>query len=301
MTGAIICQELILVFLSKNSYTFLMKTIVIHFNPDLDAITGAWIIKRFLKGWKKAEIAFVPAGELYQDMPVDSNPEILHVDTGLGELDHHQTDEYICAAQLCHRKTKNQKLKIKDIDNEALERLCEVVCEVDHGRDISWPDSENDRYLFFLEEILGGLNSIYQDDGQVVEFGLKALDGIFKVLKDKIKAEEILEGPRAIKFETRWGRGVGVTTENEAVLTVGEKMGYSLVVKKDSRIGNIRIYARWDRKVDLTKVYQQLKELDSEATWFLHASKCLLLNGSTRNPKMKPTKLSLQEIIAVLK
>ena len=112
MTGAIICQELILVFLSKNSYTFLMKTIVIHFNPDLDAITGAWIIKRFLKGWKKAEIAFVPAGELYQDMPVDSNPEILHVDTGLGELDHHQTDEYICAAQLCHRKIKNQKSKI---------------------------------------------------------------------------------------------------------------------------------------------------------------------------------------------
>ena len=72
-----------------------MKLIVTHFNPDLDAIASIWIIKRFLKGWEKARVRFVPAGETYKDQPVDSQPEILHVDTGLGELDHHQTNKYL--------------------------------------------------------------------------------------------------------------------------------------------------------------------------------------------------------------
>lgn len=271
-----------------------MKIIVTHFNPDLDAVASIWIIKRFLKGWENAEVRFVPAGETYRDQPVDSHPEILHVDTGLGECDHHQTDEYICSTQLCWKKCRQR-------ENEAIVRLSEIVCEVDHGKHVSWPDAENDRYVFFLEEILGGLNSTYQDDNKVVEFGLMALDSIFKILKDKIRAEETLEGSGAIKFKTEWGKGIGATTDNEAILELGEKMGYSLVVRKDPKRGHVRIYARGDREVDLTKVYHQLKKLDPEATWFLHSSKCLLLNGSTRNPKMKPTRLSLKEIIEVFR
>lgn len=285
-----------------------MKIIVTHFNPDLDAVAAVWVAKRFFEGWREAEIKFVPAGETYQKMPVDSHPEILHVDTGLGEFDHHQTNDYLCAAQLCWQKTKDlpagkagQIPNTKDLDNEAIERLLDVVCEVDHGRDIGWPGAENDRYLFFLEEILGGLNSVYHDDLKVVEFGLKALDGIFKILKDRIRAEEILEGPRAVKFETQWGTGVGATTGNEAILELGERKGFSVVVKKDTKTGHVRIYARWDKGVDLTQTFRKLKEADSQATWFLHSSKCLLLNGSPRNPMMRPSRLSLREIIEVLK
>lgn len=272
-----------------------MKIIVTHFNPDLDAVTSIWIVKKFWQGWKKAKLEFVPAGETYRGQPVDADGKILHLDTGLGEFDHHQTNEYSCAAMLCW-----QKCQVSGRDKEAVDRILEIVCEVDHGRDISWPEARSDRYLFFLEEILGGLNSLRQNDQEVVDFGLIALEGVFKMMKDKIKAEAVLESPGVIKFETQWGRGIGVETDNESVLEVGEKMGYSLVVKKDKTRGDVRIYSRWDRGVDLTQAYQQLKKLDPEATWFLHASHCLLLNGSPRNPKMKPTKLSLKKIIKVL-
>ena len=272
-----------------------MRTIVVHFNPDLDAVAAIWVIKRFWPGWQNAAVRFVPAGETYKNQLVDSNPEILHVDTGLGKCDHHQTDEYICSAQICWQNSEAVKKEA------AVERLLEIVCEIDHGRDISWPDAENDRYAFFLEEILGGLNAGNRDDNRVVEFGLIALDGVFKILKDKIKAEEILKGSKVIKFKTKWGQAIGVVTWNEAVLEVGEKMGYSLVIKKDIKSGQVRIYGRWDRRVDLTKAYNKFKSLDPDATWFLHSSKCLLLNGSSRNPKMKPTKLSLKEISEVLK
>lgn len=268
------------------------KLIVTHFNPDLDAITAIWLIRKFGPDWGKAKLAFVSAGDTYQGQAVDSDPNVLHVDTGLGELDHHQTNDFICAAQRCDSKIKN-------VEKEALERILEIVCETDHGRDISWPEAENDRYLFFLEDILGGLRSLGKKDEEIVDFGLKALDSIFRMMRDKIRAEEILAGPKATEFETPWGKGVAVLTSNESVLEVGEKMGYTLVVKKDEKKGGVRIYSRWDRGVDLTEVSQKLKKLDPQATWFLHASQCLLLNGSSRNPKMKPTKLSLAEIIAV--
>ena len=52
--------------------------------------------------------------------------------------------------------------------------------------------------------------------------------------------------------------------------------------------------------IDLTLVYEQLKKMDPDATWFLHVSKKMLLNGTPKNPKMIPTKLSLSDIIRVL-
>ena len=83
-------------------------------------------------------------------------------------------------------------------------------------------------------------------------------------------------------------------------------MGYVVVVRRDPRKGYLRIKARPDKDekdkgVDLTLAYEKLKKMDPSATWFLHVSKKMLLNGTTKNPKMKPTKLPLSVIIGVLK
>ena len=71
-------------------------------NPDLDAIASVWLLKRFgSRGWQEAEVKFVPAGKTYKDKKADSDPDVLHVDVGLGKLDHHQTgDENLCGAVL---------------------------------------------------------------------------------------------------------------------------------------------------------------------------------------------------------
>ena len=88
---------------------------------------------------------------------------------------------------------------------------------------------------------------------------------------------------------------------NEEVLWQGEIEGFCLVVRKDPETGAVRIYARYDRPVDLSAAYKKFKALDPQAGWFLHASKKLLLNQSSVNPQMQPTKLSLETIIQVLK
>ena len=71
------------------------------------------------------------------------------------------------------------------------------------------------------------------------------------------------------------------------------------MVQKDTKTEHVRIKARPDSKVDLTEVKDKLAKLDPEATWFLHISKRMLLNGSTKNPAMRPSKLSLKKVIEV--
>src|SRR5271155_2135332 len=115
-----------------------MKIIVTHMSPDWDAITSVWLLKKYLAGWQEAEVKFVPAGQrlgrhsgkrerfenpdfgpvspastrgvqrgeqarMTGDDPIEriGDDEIIHVDTGLGPLDHHQTqDTNVCGASL---------------------------------------------------------------------------------------------------------------------------------------------------------------------------------------------------------
>lgn len=93
-----------------------MRKIVTHKASDLDAVTSTWLIKRFLPGWENAEIAFVPAGsklagsytrkgEIIETVDGD---EVIHVDTGMGPLDHHQTqDNNVCATSLAFGYVKD--------------------------------------------------------------------------------------------------------------------------------------------------------------------------------------------------
>ncbi len=267
------------------------KIIVTHFSPDLDAIGAIWLLRRFDKSFAEAAIEFVPIGTTFRGEVVDGDPEIVHVDTGWGKFDHHQTDKNTCATKLVW-----EDLGIKD---EALERLVAVVNEVDNADDLLWEEGSLDRSEFFLDSVFFGWKQVYPgQDRSYVEWGLVCLDGVYQALKEKVAAEKLLLVGK--KFKTRWGEGIAVKTANDTVLDLGERQGYSLVVRQDPKSGHLRIYARADRNVDLTPVYEEFKKRDPEATWFLHSSKCLLLNGSRKDPAMKPTKLDLEEIVEVL-
>lgn len=278
-----------------------MKKIVTHINPDLDAVTSVWLLKRFLPGWEEAEVGFCPASETLDDQPVDTNPDILHVDTGLGELDHHQFNKYLSAAKLCfdYIKQKRKGEKLSPLDEAALERIVQVATEVDNARDLNWPEVAEDRYDFYFHTIIAGIRGLAGSDEEVITYGLKGLDAIFHQVKKRLDAEEELK--KGVEFKTPWGKALGVESGNDNVLWEGEKKGYCLVVRKDPESGGVRIYSRYDTDVDLTEAYNKFRELDPNSDWYLHQSKKLLLNQASVNPNMRPTKLSLEEIIKVLK
>lgn len=272
-----------------------MKTVVTHIGPDLDAITSVWLIKTFFADWEEAAVAFVPAGTTLEGKPADSDSETWHVDTGFGKFDHHQTDADTCAALLVYEELAKTR------EDEALHRFVQVVNDFDHFREVFYPNPTADYWEFSIIAAIDGWRLTYADNPiKIVELGMQALDGIYKVMQNKVWAEKELAEKRII-FDTKWGKGIGIETVNDEVVHLAQKMGYVVAVRKDPKKGYLRIKALPKEDVDLTSVYEKLKKEEPEATWFLHASRHMVLNGSTKNPQMKPSKKSLQEIIEVIK
>jgi hypothetical protein len=273
-----------------------MKTIVTHIGPDLDAIAGIWLIKTFFPGWEEAMLAFVPAGNTLGGKPPDDDPEIIHVDTGFGKFDHHQNNADTCAALLVYEEVKRTRG-----DRVPMERLLTVINEVDHFREVFFPNPTADFWDFGLVTQIDGWRLIYSDNPvKIVELGMQALDGIYKTFQNKVWAEKELK-EKGVEFETQWGKGIGVETTNDETVHLAQKMGYAVAVRKDPKKGYLRIKSLPKDEIDLTPVYNTLKASEPDATWFLHASRHMVLNGSSKNPEMRPTKKSLAQIIDVLK
>ncbi len=281
-----------------------MKIIVTHSSPDLDAVTSVWLIKSFLQGWEDAEVRFVPAGSRLESSRADKlkdpiekigENEVIHVDTGLGPLDHHQTfSDKVCGAsltwdyvrehgQMFENEKSSDKIQTRE---EAISRMINVVVDDDHFKDVFRPNPTADYYDFMLTDILDGLKlQKPNEDSFYVSFVSDCLDGILHNFENKIWAErEIKENGK--EFESRFGKAIAFETINDDVVKLSQKMGYALAIRKDPRKGYVRIKASPKFDVDLTPVYEQLKKTDPEATWFLHVGKRMLLNGTPKNPKM---------------
>jgi len=277
----------------------LAKTIVTHISPDFDGIPGIWLLKRFHPDFLHAKLDFVPAGSKLGDDPVDSNPDIIHVDTGGGRFDHHDTSDFTCGAKLVYEWLVEEGYIEKD--DEAMRRMMEIITEIDHGYDnYRWSDAANDRYQFMFHNILYGLKVVNSGDNldKVIETTMDSLDGIYKVMQFKVKADEEIK--KGYEFNTKWGRGIARETGNSMFLENAIKQGYAVALSKDPKKGNVRVTGSNSKNVDFTEVYNTLTKSDPEATWFLHASKVLLRNGSSRNPTMKATSLSLEDMIKKL-
>ena len=279
----------------------MQKIIVTHTNPDLDAVGAVWVVKRFWKGWKGAEVEFVPAGEVLHST---GNKEVIHVDTGYGEFDHHQTSADTCASVLAWEKIKDEHRRSSSVV-DAMERLTGQINEFDHFRNVYYPNASADYHDFSLVHVLDGLNLLYNEKGngdvQVVEFGMTALDAVLKTLVQKVRAEKEIEQTASAAFDSLFGKVLAFEIGNDSVIKVAQRMGYTMVVRKDPKKGYLRIKALPDKGIDLTNLYEALKKADPDATWYLHPSKTMLLNGTTKNPAMRPTKLTLEEVMEVVK
>lgn len=310
-----------------------MKIIVTHKACDLDAIASSWMIKRFLPGWENAESRFVAAGNKLPGKYIKSGEiiekveasdgkqaDVIHVDTGLSSLDHHQiADDNVCATSLAFEYvlTNNPSLAKNENRVEALRRIVEYAINDDHFQEVFFENPTAEIYDFSIVSLIHGIKLLYpKDENSCMSFGMDALDAAFHYFENKVWAEKEIK-EKGIEFHTKWGKSLAVETLNDTIMKLGQEMGYVLTVRKDPSTGNVRIKARPKRRadrdsrianrdtfedidVDLTPVYEKLKKMDPDATWFLHISKRMLLNGSTKNPDMRGSKLTLDEVVQVL-
>src|SRR5258708_14403189 len=113
------------------------QLLVTHHAPDLDAIGAVWLFKRFdTQHFADSQVAFVDPGSQIDPGEAErlgfQMHEVTHVDTGLGEFDHHQPErghEQICATSLVFNHIC--QLHPEEKDNQALKYLSDFVTDVD--------------------------------------------------------------------------------------------------------------------------------------------------------------------------
>lgn len=276
-----------------------MKIIVTHLSPDIDAITAVWLIKRFLPKWQEAKLKFVPAGSTLDNNPPDKDPNIIHVDTGFGRFDHHQTKKFTCAAQLVFNFLKEKKY-LKKNQIEPLERLINQINNFDHFQEVYFPNPSEDYYEFMIGSIIdSGLKNILKDDEKIVLAIFPFLDALLNIFSKKISAEKEIK--KGYIFQSFYGKTLVLQTKNEETIKLGQKMGFKLVARKDPETGHIRIKTLPDKKLSLKPLYEKIIQVDKKATWFLHKSENMLLNSSSKNPNFIPSKLTIYQLIEIIK
>lgn len=276
------------------------KLIVTHINPDQDALASVWLIRRYYPGFQgdDVEYAFVPAGETYQKLAVDVDPDIVHVDTGLGQFDHHQITEKICAFKRIYDYLTKRSL-VPVYDEVPLGRMGKVVNDYDNFLNVYYPDVTADYQEFTLDQITSGLIHTELHDKEKVAIVLPIFDAILQTIKNKIKAEKnIKEG---FVFQTKaFGKAIVMENSNNESMKFAQKSGFQLVARKDQKQGNIRIVCLPKDEFDLTPIYTIIKAEDTVGTWFFHQSKHMLINGSNVNPTMKPSPITTARLIEIL-
>ena len=282
----------------KTPIKYIMKTIVTHIFPDLDAITSAWLITRYLPEWEGAEIVFVPQQQNWNNIVPDSNPDVLYCDTGYGKFDHHHIKERTCAS----RRIFDYLLMMEYVspkDKVPLSRIIDYVTDIDNFGEVSYPDPTSDRYEFCLHQLITGLRKKGTSDSALVLTVFPLLDGVLQLFFYKSRAEgEIAKG---FVFDSHYGKSIAMNSSNEEAMRLAQKKGFSLVVMKDPQKKSARIKTLPSPELDLTPVYEKIIKIDTKGYWFLHILKNMLLNGSSRKPDAVPTPLSLQKLIEIIK
>ncbi len=278
-----------------------MKTIVTHINPDLDALSSTWLVKKYYPGFHGDDVtfAFIPAGQTHEKKPVDSDPDVIHVDTGLGKFDHHQIPEKICAfLRVYEEGTKKGWFPLYDI--EALGRMCKVINDYDNFQEVYYPDPTADYFDFTLDQALSGLIHTKMPDRSKLDVAFPLFEAILQVVKNKIKAEKnISEG---VEFLTKtFGKAIAMQNTNNDSMKYAQKKGYMLVARKDPEKGHIRVVCVPNKGFDLTSLRDKIVAEDKVGTWFLHQSKNMLLNGSLVNPTMVASPMTFEKLVAILR
>ncbi len=280
--------------------------IVTHHAPDADAIGAVWLLKRFDgQHYADAQVAFVDPGTTIDPSEAErlgfQIHQVTHVDTGQGEFDHHQPErghQQICATSLVfdhicqiHPEEKN---------NQALKYLVEFVTDVDHFGEVHWPDASSPRYCFMLHELLRGFESVdpHNDESQL-HFGFQCYDCAYAAVKETFEAEE--EVRKGETFQIAAGKVLALESRNDEIIRYAQKMGCIVVIRKDPKSGEIRIKARPDSDIDLKKLSEKIMEIDTQGTWYYHPSGKMLLNGSRKHRHQRPSKLTLTQVVQLVK
>lgn len=264
-----------------------IEIIVGHLAPDLDCLVAMWILVRYTSA-SAAKLIFVPAGSTLNNLPPDSDPQVVHVDTGGGRFDHHQfSDRSLSAAELVRRAIAPE--------DSVLQRLVNQVTQIDHA-DVR---TGTQPVFFNINDLISGYNALFPNHPHhVAQAMMPNLDAWYEHEARQIRLERAFA--HRLEFQTRWGLGIAMQSDDGASGKLAYRRGAVLYAYRDGR-GYMGIAAQSRSQVDLEPVYHDLKQVDAAADWYLHPNHRLLLCGTSKAPPRQPSQLSLEELVNVIK
>lgn len=258
--------------------------IVGHLSPDVDCLCAIWILRRW-GGFDDATLRFVPSGQTLDGIPADSNPAIIHVDTGRGRFDHHSADDHtLSATELVRRACAP--------DEAVLERIAHDVTRLDHA--LATGGTAPD-----ICDLIDGFNALYPKTPEAVASAMFAnFDAWYASEAKQVRLETAFA--RRIEFDTPWGFGIAMESDDGGSSRLAYGAGAVLYAYRDGK-GNMGIAAKSRTSIDLTQVFHDLKRIDPQADWYLHPSRRLLLCGTPKSPPRVPSSLTLDQLVGVLR
>ncbi|MCX6820198.1 MAG: hypothetical protein NT019_02895 [Candidatus Adlerbacteria bacterium] len=295
--------------------------LVTHLHPDTDAMVCIWAATRFLVGTnEEVSYHFVRSGEtlLPDEM---AGFRVLHMDTGLGELDQHALD---------YTRTSSFELMCKKygwLEDEALRPILEMTIATDNVEVVD-PTS--------VHYVLKGLHYHFYDKetkesdwGEVCGNAFLILDLLYGQWKQKVKARkdltvhagfnELKGGVRFTTILTRpqlrdaaYENGADVVMwthvldwkKRDKDFMVGIQVNRMSTVTLECVMADIREAEAKKRNVSVEGKNLQAHGKDSAfGGWYLHGSKKLIVCGSRSNPlaEGEQTMLAPGEIVNIIR
>jgi hypothetical protein len=269
-----------------------MKTLVTHVRPHLDDICAMWLMLRYASEARGAKLEFIVTNAV--GGKVKDDPDYIYIGVGRGKYDEHKGDVGQCATTLVFNDLKG-RATWDDIERRALERIVAWVLEEDTGKLSDIPYRE-----FSVPLILQGEYAVTDRDSKAVtELGIRILDALFSTQKNMVRLDD--DWAQRIEFDSRFGRAVAMSSFAREVENHAYAKGFDLVVfvNPDMTYHNIR--AKAGTAIDLTSVHEDLKKREPEAGWYFHHSKKMLICGGELAPDVKPSKLTLEQMIELVR
>lgn len=272
-----------------------MKTLVTHINPHLDDIFGIWLLKKFDPKYADFEVDFISATHSGEKETEDR----VFVGTGGGKFDEHKEGLKTCAGSLVFDYLKEQNLLPKDeLEVKALEEMVEWNKKIDMG---TIPIEAYDE--FSVPAFIRCKDSSIESSKKCIELGSRILNRILLVLKRK--QQSLLDWEKKKEFETKFGKSYAVISETIdrpfcKRMARFAKRGGDLFLIYHPKYSSVQYFTP-SHTLDLSPIYEKVKQMDPQASWYLHQSHHMVLCGSSSAPDSKPTKLSFEQLIEAAK
>lgn len=273
-----------------------MKTLVTHINPHLDDIFAIWLLRKFDPKYAEANVEFISA---VHDKSGEETADRVFVGTGGGKFDEHKEGLHTCAGSLVFDYLKKENLLPKDeISVKALEEMVDWNKSIDMG---TIPIEAYDE--FSVPAFIRCKDSSVESSQKSVELGSRILNRILKVLKGK--QQSLLDWEKRLEFESKFGKSYAVSSETIdrpfcKRMARFAKRGGDLFIIYNPKYPSVQYFTP-SQTLDLSPIYEKVKKLDPDASWYLHQSHHIVLCGSSAAPDAKPTKLTFEQLIEVVK